>query len=129
MGEPAANRPPPATRSSERTAGWILLGGFALVVWAIILYLNDDPSKPAVLGLGLLVTLAGLIAFAAVLNEGGETVLPRFGAAAFAIASICWIASDQIDGGSGNMTFETGVGLHGARMRDDGAVRVVDRAE
>ena len=103
----------PATIGSERVAGWVLLGGTALVFVAGALFGasqagNDELGqwKPTVLGAGLLVTLFGLIAFEEALRERGERLLPRFGSAAFAIGSTSFIVADALNQGTGQFVFE-----------------------
>jgi len=102
-----------ATIGSERVAGWVLLGGTALVFVAGALFGasqagNDELGqwKPTVLGAGLLVTLFGLIAFEEALRERGERLLPRFGSAAFAIGSTSFIVADALNQGTGQFVFE-----------------------
>jgi len=74
-------------------AGSILLGGFALLIYAVMLYgAGDEEMKAPVLGAGLLVTLFGLTAFEEVLRERGERLLPRFGSVSFAIAAAFFVA-------------------------------------
>jgi hypothetical protein len=103
----------PATTRLERVAGWVLIAGSALLIVAGILFGagqagNDELGqwKPTVLGAGLLVTLFGLIAFAEALGERGERLLPRFGIAAFAIGSTCFIVADALNQGTGRFVYE-----------------------
>ena len=108
VAEPSRGRAPiaPAPIPMERVAGWILLGGFAALIPAVLLFLAGSPWKPAVLAFGLVVSLFGLIAFEEALRDRGERLLPRFGTAAFAIGTISFIAHDALGQGTGHYTFE-----------------------
>jgi hypothetical protein len=103
----------PATIRTEAVAGWVLLGGSALLIVAGILFSAGEAGyaelgewKPTALGFGLLVTLFGLIAFGEALRERGERLLPRFGSAAFAIGSTCFIVADALSQGTGRFVYE-----------------------
>ena len=85
-------------------AGWLPLAGFALLVWSAYLF-STGGDNSAALALGLLVTLAGLIAFAAALGSRGETDYPRAGVVLFAIASLSFIVGGQIGRSTGQFPF------------------------
>jgi hypothetical protein len=92
----------PSTAELERIAGVTLLAAMAVLAFAVLLYLSDSPWKPAVLGVGLLVTLFGLIAFEEALRDRGERLLPRFGTIAFAIGSTAFVFHDVLGADSGH---------------------------
>jgi hypothetical protein len=101
MATPSAPTEPASSRS-DRVAGWVLLGGFALLIPAVATYVTgQEEPKAWLLGAGLLVTLFGLIAFEEALRERGERLLPRFGSVAFAIGLTCFILHDAIHLGGG----------------------------
>jgi hypothetical protein len=89
----------------ERVAGWILLGGSALLVYSAILYASDSDNAAAITA-GLLVTLFGLIAFEVAQRDHGDALLPRFGSIAFAIGSTCWIIGKALNEGTGQYIYE-----------------------
>src|SRR5215510_10667060 len=112
MARPGA-RSDAATIRMEHAAGWVLIGGWALLLLAGLLYAGGQAGhdelerwRPTVLGLGLLVTLFGLIVFDETLRERGERLLPRFRSAVFAIGSTCFIVDDALGQGMGVFVYE-----------------------
>jgi hypothetical protein len=95
----------PSTAGLEKLAGQVLLAATAPLVAAVFLFLTGSEWKPALLGLGLLVTVFGLIAFEEALRDRGERLLPRFGTVAFAIGVTCFLIHDAL-GQAGRFVFE-----------------------
>lgn len=96
----------PTDPRARRTAGTLLLAGFAALVAGIAFFLAaggveaDNPvasferAKSILLIVAVSFTLLGLLAFDSVLWKGGNRLLSGLGTAAYAIAAVSWVVAE-----------------------------------